>query len=116
MEENRGWNALAYAALYNCVAAIDVLLNTIKFDPQQQLKLMKVSWCYESDTKSVGGESGYGSDEEVGVKKPVSAAEIAHYYNYKESTELLEGLKLDAMINEVTKGTRRYFAIPCDTC
>ena len=50
------------------------------------------------------------------MKKPVSAAVISHYYNYKESTELLEQLKLDAMINVVTKGTGRYFAILCDTC
>ena len=98
MEEYRGWNALSFAALLNCVSAIDFLLNTIKFDPQQQLKLMKFSWRYESDTASVGGESGYGSDEEAGVKKPVSAAEVARFYNRKESSELLERLKVDAMI------------------
>ena len=97
MKENRGWNALSFAALFNCLSAIEFLLNTIKFDPQQQLKLMKFSWRYESDTTSLG-ESGYGSDEEAGGREPVSAAEITHYYNYKESTELLERLKVEAMI------------------
>ena len=32
------------------------------------------------------------------MKKPVSAAEIAHYYNHKESSAMLERLKVDAMI------------------
>ena len=98
IKEFRGWNALAYAAYYNCVSAIEFLLNTIMLDPLQQLKLMKFYWRYESDTTSLGGESGYGSDEEAGVKKPVSASEVAHYYNRKESSELLERLKVDAMI------------------
>ena len=96
IEDNEGWNVLAYAAQFNCASAIKLLLNEIKFDPQQQLKLMKYSWRYESDTTSL--ESGYGSDEEAGVKKPVSAAELAHMKGGKESAELLERLKVDAMI------------------
>ena len=98
MEEYRGWNVLALAAFFNCVSAIEFLLNTIKFDPPQQLKLMKFSWRYDSDISSVGEDGGYGSDEEAGVKKPVSAAEVAHYYNHKGSSEMLECMKVDAMI------------------
>ena len=112
MEECRGWNALALAAFINCVSAIEYLLNTIKFDPQQQLKLMKFSWRFESDTTSLGGESVYGSDEEAGVKKPVSAAEIAHMKGRKESAELLERLKVDAMIQVAveTKSTGMFWS------
>ena len=97
MEDRRGWNVLAFAAAVNRLSAIEFLLNTIKFDPQQQLKLMKFSWRHESDTTSL--ESGYGSDEEAGVREPVSAAEVANYYKHsKESSELLDRLKADAMI------------------
>ena len=96
MEESRGRNALATAATLNCVSAMELMLNTIKFDPQQQLKLMKFSWRYESDTASL--ESGYGSDEEASGREPVSAAEIAYYYNLKESSAMLERFKVDAMV------------------
>ena len=101
MEDHNGLNAIAYAARFNSLSAIEFLLNTtegIKFDPQQQLKLMKFSWRYDSDTSSVGEDGGYGSDEEAGVREPVSAAEVAHVNGRKESTEMLERLKVDAMI------------------
>ena len=44
------------------------------------------------------------------MKKPVSAAEIAHYYNHKESSAMLERLKVDAMIQVAveTKCTGRF--------
>ena len=115
MEECRGRNALAIAACFNRVSAIDFLLNTMKFDPQQQLKLMKFSWRFESDTASLGGESGYGSDEEAGVKKPVSASEVAHYYNHKGSSEMLECMKVDAMIRVAveTKCSGRLLFTQC---
>ena len=57
---------------------------------------MKFSWRHDSDITSL--ESGYGSDEEAGVKKPVSAADIAHMAGRNESVEVLERLKVDAMI------------------
>ena len=47
---------------------------------------MKFSWRHDLDITSL--ESGYGSDEEAGVKKPVSAAELAHMKGRKESAEL----------------------------
>ena len=102
-----------HIAAVNCVSAIEFLFNTIKFDPQQQLKLMKFYWRHESDTTSL--ESGYGSDEEAGGREPVSAAEITHYYNYKESTELLERLKVDAMIQVAVefKCPRRLLLTQC---
>ena len=37
IEDDEGWNVLAYAAQFNCVSAIKLLLNEIKFDPQQRL-------------------------------------------------------------------------------
>ena len=99
MEDHNDLNALAYAARFNSLSAIEFLLNTtegIKFDQQQQLKLMKFSWRHDLDITSL--ESGYGSDEETGVKKPVSAADIAHMAGRNESVEVLERLKVDSMI------------------
>ena len=60
------------------------------------------SWwrsCGESDKRIIGGESGF-SD---GNEEPPSPAERAHYYDNEECIQLLESVKVDAMISSVMK-------------
>ena len=60
---------------------------------------MKVLWRCESDKRSIGGESGFS----VGNEVPPSPAEQAHYYDNEEWIQLLESVKVDAMISSVMK-------------
>ena len=96
MTDNQG-NVIAHAAQWNCPQAIAYLLSLVECEPKKQLELMNVSWRCESDKSSFGGESGF-SD---GNEEPPSPAERAHYYDNEECIQLLESVKVDAMISSV---------------